>query len=118
MPENTKVFIDDVVFTHSWKTIKKDIDDAIGNHALTVFSATYCPYCRRAKDLLAQWEPHIVEVDKIGDKTTTGGESKPDVAVKSDDVKSDDVKADKADKVDKRLDILLINQEQMMNKIL
>ena len=45
--------------------LKKEIDDAITNHAVTVFSATYCPYCTRVKGLLKQWQPYVVEVDQV-----------------------------------------------------
>lgn len=51
--------------TYSDKT-KKDIDAAIAE-PLAVFSASYCPYCRRTKGMLKDYEPYkIIEVDQIG----------------------------------------------------
>ena len=52
------------------------VKKAIASHDVVVFSKTYCPYCRRAKDTLAEAvseasasAPHVVELD-----TLAGGE--------------------------------------------
>ncbi|EIM92414.1 glutaredoxin [Stereum hirsutum FP-91666 SS1] len=45
------------------------IDDAINGHQVTIFSKTYCPYCKRAKGLFAQEykdaEVKILELDEL-----------------------------------------------------
>ncbi|KAF9284372.1 glutaredoxin [Mortierella alpina] len=45
--------------------IKTRVDEIIANNKVVVFSKTYCPYCTKAKNLLAQHkaEAHIVELD-------------------------------------------------------
>merc|ERR1719330_2035461 len=58
--------------TYSDKT-KRDIDAAIASGPIMMFSASYCPYCRKAKDLLKPWKPFtIVEVDQIGNNAIMG----------------------------------------------
>ncbi|KAM6496965.1 Thioredoxin-like fold [Amanita muscaria] len=51
-----------------WKKEAQRLDD---NFPIIVFSKTYCPYSKRAKNLLASYDiqpsPHIVEVDLRGD---------------------------------------------------
>ena len=50
---------------------KEDIDTAIASCPLVLFSASYCPYCKRVKSILKPYEPYtIVEVDQIGDNKT------------------------------------------------
>ena len=42
----------------------------IDQHRVLIFSKTYCPYCRKAKDLLRddlKAGPHIVELDERDD---------------------------------------------------
>merc|ERR1712228_256024 len=42
-------------------------DQAIASGPVVMFCASYCPYCRKAKELLKPWQPYtIVEVDQIG----------------------------------------------------
>lgn len=50
---------------------KQDIDTAIASGPIVLFSASYCPYCKRVKSMLKSYEPYtIVEVDQIGDNKT------------------------------------------------
>eukprot|EP01083_Nonionella_stella_P069897 186607_1 len=47
--------------------IKQDIDKSIASGPIVVFSASYCAYCRRVKEILKPWQPFtIVEVDQMG----------------------------------------------------
>merc|ERR1719474_757969 len=48
------------------ESVKADIDAALRDHPLVVFSATYCPYCTRTKALLQPFQPHVIEVDSLG----------------------------------------------------
>ena len=51
--------------------IKQDIDDAIASNTFVMFSASYCPYSRKAKESLKPWQPFtVVEVDLIGNSST------------------------------------------------
>ncbi|KAF9567458.1 glutaredoxin [Mortierella alpina] len=49
--------------------IKTRVDDIIANNAVVVFSKTWCPYCTKAKNLLAKLKAnaHIVELDEEED---------------------------------------------------
>ncbi|KAF9937124.1 hypothetical protein BGZ75_005978 [Mortierella antarctica] len=49
--------------------IKTRIDAIIANNGVVVFSKTYCPYCTKAKNLLAKLgaSAHIVELDSEDD---------------------------------------------------
>ncbi|KAG8916026.1 glutaredoxin [Tulasnella sp. 417] len=49
-------------------TVKEIVEEAIANHKVTIFSKTYCPYSRKAKELiksfdLPEGEVEIVELD-------------------------------------------------------
>eukprot|EP01094_Clydonella_sp_ATCC50884_P014265 TRINITY_DN2464_c0_g1_i1.p1 TRINITY_DN2464_c0_g1~~TRINITY_DN2464_c0_g1_i1.p1 ORF type:complete len:138 (-),score=39.94 TRINITY_DN2464_c0_g1_i1:25-438(-) len=46
-------------------TPEQEVEAAIQEHNVVVFSKTYCPYCRRAKELLegAKAGAHVVELD-------------------------------------------------------
>ena len=51
--------------------VQKDIDSAIASGPLVLFSASYCPYCRRVKEILKPYSPYtIIEVDEIGGNST------------------------------------------------
>ena len=41
-------------FAMSNGDVKKLIDDALAQHRIVVFSKSYCPYCRKAKQALLQ----------------------------------------------------------------
>ncbi|KAG9028720.1 glutaredoxin [Tulasnella sp. UAMH 9824] len=48
--------------------VKEIVEEAIANHKVAIFSKTYCPYCRKAKELiktfdLPEGDVEIVELD-------------------------------------------------------
>ena len=48
---------------------KKTVDDAVAKYPVLVFSKTYCPYCKRAKNALAEAEAKdvkVFELDNMG----------------------------------------------------
>ncbi|KAF9957170.1 glutaredoxin [Mortierella alpina] len=49
--------------------IKTRVDNIIADNLVVVFSKTYCPYCTKAKNLLAQLKAnaHVVELDNEED---------------------------------------------------
>ena len=49
---------------------KQFVDDAIKNNKVTLFSKTYCPYCKMAKDVLkeAGAQTFVAELDTRGIK--------------------------------------------------
>ncbi|KAF9055727.1 glutaredoxin [Panaeolus papilionaceus] len=52
-------------------SVKQLVDDAISSNKITVFSKTWCPYCKRVKGLLSQKFPDvetkIIELDEVED---------------------------------------------------
>ncbi|KAK0470094.1 glutaredoxin [Desarmillaria tabescens] len=52
-------------------SIKNFVEDTITSHKITVFSKSYCPYCRRAKTLFKDEYPDtdigVVELDERDD---------------------------------------------------
>lgn len=40
-------------------SIKQTVDDAIAANKIVIFSKSYCPYCRKAKNLLATEFPDL-----------------------------------------------------------
>ncbi|KAH9822210.1 thioredoxin-like protein [Melampsora americana] len=56
-------------------TAQQDVDEAIKSNPIVVYSKSYCPYCRRAKNLLASIpnkvaEPKVFEIDLMGQEGT------------------------------------------------
>ncbi|EGG02949.1 uncharacterized protein MELLADRAFT_49690 [Melampsora larici-populina 98AG31] len=56
-------------------TAQQDVDEAIKTHPIVVYSKSYCPYCRRAKNLLASIpnkvaDPKVFELDLMGQEGT------------------------------------------------
>ncbi|KAI9030961.1 glutaredoxin-1 [Phycomyces nitens] len=49
--------------------IEQFVKDSIANNKVVVFSKSYCPYCTKAKKILAEFdvEVFIVELDKHAD---------------------------------------------------
>ncbi|KAG0378898.1 hypothetical protein BGX24_002453 [Mortierella sp. AD032] len=47
--------------------IKTEVDAIIADNAIVVFSKSYCPYCTKAKNLLAQLgaNAYIIELDNV-----------------------------------------------------
>ncbi|KNA16022.1 hypothetical protein SOVF_092980 [Spinacia oleracea] len=45
------------------------IKKTISSHTIVIFSKSYCPYCRRAKEVFKELnqEPHIIELDERDD---------------------------------------------------
>jgi glutaredoxin 3 len=41
------------------------VQATIGANRLVIYSKTYCPYCIRAKSMLSEFKPSIVEVDLV-----------------------------------------------------
>lgn len=78
----------------SSETIKL-VDDLIAKNRIAVFSKTWCPYCKRAKALLADnygdVPAEVLEIDKLGDekcseiqdylKEKTGQRSVPNIFI-------------------------------------
>lgn len=53
---------------------KKTVDDAVVQYPVLVFSKTYCPYCTRAKNALAEAgakDVKVFELDKMGPAGTS-----------------------------------------------
>ncbi|KAF9150469.1 hypothetical protein BG015_007734 [Linnemannia schmuckeri] len=71
--------------------IKTKVDAIIADNAIVVFSKSYCPYCTKAKNLLAQHEVKvfILELDNIDDgaaiqaylQTLTGQRTVPNIFI-------------------------------------
>lgn len=54
------------------ESVKLFVDDAIASHRVVVFSKTYCPFCKKAKELLAQYpikkeQLEVIELEKRPD---------------------------------------------------
>lgn len=51
---------------------KEFVDGVIKGHKVVVFSKTYCPYCKMAKDVLKQAgvQPFVAELDTRGNIKT------------------------------------------------
>lgn len=49
--------------------VKDTVENAINSNTITIFSKTYCPYCKRAKSLLTSTFPNvqtkIIELDEL-----------------------------------------------------
>ncbi|KAG8919703.1 glutaredoxin, partial [Tulasnella sp. 417] len=87
--------------------VKEVVEDAIANHKVAIFSKTYCPYCRRAKELiksfdLPEGEVEIVEIDIRDDgsaiqeylKEKTGQRTVPNIFINKEHIGgSDDLAA-------------------------
>ncbi|KAL0088496.1 thioredoxin-like protein [Phycomyces blakesleeanus] len=71
--------------------IEKFVNDSIANNKVVVFSKSYCPYCTKAKKILADLkvEVFIVELDKHADgaaiqdylQTLTGQRTVPNIFI-------------------------------------
>ncbi|KAK0213927.1 thioredoxin-like protein [Armillaria fumosa] len=52
-------------------SVKNFVEDTITSHKITVFSKSYCPYCRRAKTLFSDKYPDadigVIELDERDD---------------------------------------------------
>ncbi|KZO94088.1 glutaredoxin [Calocera viscosa TUFC12733] len=46
---------------------KQLVESAINDNKIVIFSKSYCPYCRRAKGVLASQGPKIFELDEMED---------------------------------------------------
>ncbi|KAG8919701.1 glutaredoxin [Tulasnella sp. 417] len=79
--------------------VKEIVEEAIANHKVAIFSKTYCPYCRRAKELiksfdLPEGEVEIVELDIRDDGSAiqdylyekTGQRTVPNIFIKKEHV--------------------------------
>lgn len=54
------------------ESVKIFVDDAISTHKVVVFSKTYCPYCKKAKELLSKYpikedQLEVIELEKRPD---------------------------------------------------
>ncbi|KAG8916027.1 glutaredoxin [Tulasnella sp. 417] len=87
--------------------VKELVEDAIANHKVAIFSKTYCPYCRRAKELiesfnLPEGEVEIVEIDIRDDgsaiqeylKEKTGQRTVPNIFINKEHIGGSDDLAD------------------------
>ncbi|KAL1702496.1 thioredoxin-like protein [Schizophyllum commune] len=83
-------------------SVQEYIDSLVNEHTITVFSKSYCPYCRSAKSLLqkeyADQDIEIVELDQLEDGSTiqdaledkTGQRSVPNIFVKKQHIGGND----------------------------
>ncbi|KAG8957674.1 glutaredoxin [Tulasnella sp. 408] len=83
--------------------VKEIVEDAIANHKVAIFSKTYCPYCKRAKELIKSFdlpdgEVEIVEIDIREDgsaiqeylKEKTGQRTVPNIFIKQEHIGGSD----------------------------
>jgi len=87
-------------------TPKEIVDSAINEHIIVVFSKTWCPYSKRAKELLternSEVDPYIIELDKRDDGAAlqsylndrTGQKTVPNVFIKQQHIGGSDTLAD------------------------
>ncbi|KAG9027622.1 glutaredoxin [Tulasnella sp. UAMH 9824] len=79
--------------------VKEIVEEAIANHKVAIFSKTYCPYCRKAKELiktfdLPEGEVEIIEIDIRDDgsaiqeylKDKTGQRTVPNIFIKQEHI--------------------------------
>ncbi|KAG9019132.1 glutaredoxin [Tulasnella sp. 427] len=90
--------------------VKELVEEAIANHKVAIFSKTYCPYCRRAKQTIQELgleedEVKIIEMDIRDDgsaiqeylKDKTGQRTVPNIFIKQEHIGgSDDLASLKA----------------------
>ncbi|PBL03975.1 glutaredoxin [Armillaria gallica] len=74
-------------------SVKNFVEDTITSHKITVFSKSYCPYCRRAKTLFKDKYPDadigVIELDERDDgsdiqeylRQKTGQSSVPNIFI-------------------------------------
>ncbi|KAI0059429.1 glutaredoxin [Artomyces pyxidatus] len=87
-------------------SVKQLVDSAIAENSVTIFSKSYCPYCKRAKALIASELPNaqvkIFELDEIDEGSDiqayladlTGQRTVPNVFIKQQHIGgSDDLAA-------------------------
>ncbi|EAU92516.1 hypothetical protein CC1G_00735 [Coprinopsis cinerea okayama7 len=87
-------------------SISELVDSTIEKNRVVIFSKSYCPYCRKAKNLFAekfpQVEPKVLELDELDNGSAiqdylqqkTGQRTVPNVFVESQHIGgSDDTKA-------------------------
>ena len=57
-----------IVFSLSIEMAQKYVDDKVANNKVMVFSKSYCPYCKMAKDVLREVgvKYDLVELDERG----------------------------------------------------
>ncbi|KAJ7690126.1 glutaredoxin [Mycena rosella] len=83
-------------------SVEEIVENAINDHKITIFSKSWCPYCKKAKALFAaefpEETPHVIELDERTDgaeiqdylATKTGQTSVPNVFVNKKQVGGND----------------------------
>ncbi|KAG8912535.1 glutaredoxin [Tulasnella sp. 408] len=79
--------------------VKEIVEDAIANHKVVIFSKTYCPYSRKAKELiktfnLPEGDVEIIELDIRADgsdiqdylQEKTGQRTVPNIFIKQEHI--------------------------------
>ncbi|KAG8950443.1 glutaredoxin [Tulasnella sp. 424] len=82
--------------------VKEIVEDTIANHKVAIFSKSYCPYCKKTKELIKSLVPEgdveILELDERDDggaiqdylNEKTGQRTVPNVFIKKEHIGGND----------------------------